>query len=200
MVLSSHTIKMNTKPDEYYINQTLNGNVNDYAFLVEKYKHMVFTLTIRIVKNKEEAEEVSQDVFVKAYKNLKNFKGESKFSTWIYKIAYYASLDVLKRNKRQISVENIDTVKERDLRNTDDSLNFLYDIERKKIINDALLKLDEEERIILTLYYYEELPIKEISKVVDLSEDNIKIKLFRSRKKLAELLKNVIEPTTIDLK
>lgn len=191
---------MRTKPDEYYIKQTLNGNVNDYAFLVEKYKHMVFTLTIRIVKNREEAEEVSQDVFVKAYKNLKIFKGESKFSTWLYKIAYYASLDVLKRNKRQISVENIDAVKERDFRNTDDSLNFLHDIERKKIINEALLKLSEDERVIITLFYYEELPIKEISKVIDLSEDNIKIKLFRSRKKLAELLKNVIEPTTIDLK
>lgn len=191
---------MRTKPDEYYIKQTLNGNVNDYAFLVEKYKHMVFTLTIRIVKNREEAEEVSQDVFVKAYKNLKNFKGESKFSTWLYKIAYYASLDVLKRNKRQISVENIDTVRERDFKNTDDSLNFLHDIERKKIINEALLKLSEDERVIITLFYYEELPIKEISKVIDLSEDNIKIKLFRSRKKLAELLKNIIEPTTSDLK
>jgi RNA polymerase sigma-70 factor (ECF subfamily) len=191
---------MSTKPDEYYIQQTLNGNVNDYAFLVEKYKHMVFTLTIRIVKNREEAEEVSQDVFVKAYKNLKNFKGDSKFSTWIYKIAYYASLDVLKRNKRQISPENIDTFKVRDLGNTDDSLTLLHDRERKQIINDALLKLHEDERIIITLYYFEELPIKEISKVVDLSEDNIKIKLFRSRKKLAELLKNVIEPNTIDLK
>ncbi|MFZ2282429.1 MAG: RNA polymerase sigma factor [Lutibacter sp.] len=190
---------MSNKPDEYYIQQTLNGNVNDYAFLVEKYKHMVFTLTIRIVKNREEAEEVSQDVFVKAYKNLNNFKGESKFSTWIYKIAYYASLDVLKRNKRQISSENIDVIKERDLGNTDDSLKHLYDKERKQIINDALLKLSEDERVIITLYYFEELPIKEISKVVDLSEDNIKIKLFRSRKKLAELLKNVIEPNTIDL-
>lgn len=191
---------MSTKPDEYYIQQTLNGNVNDYAFLVEKYKYMVFTLTIRIVKNREEAEEVSQDVFVKAYKNLKNFKGDSKFSTWLYKIAYYASLDALKRNKRQISPENIDAVKERDLANSDDSLIFIDDRERKQIINDALLKLSEDERIIITLYYFEELPIKEISKVVDLSEDNIKIKLFRSRKKLAELLKNVIEPNTIDLK
>lgn len=190
---------MSTKPDEYYIQRTLNGNVNDYAFLVEKYKHMVFTLTIRIVKNREEAEEVSQDVFVKAYKNLKNFKGDSKFSTWIYKIAYYASLDVLKRNKRQISSENIDAIKERDLGNTDDSLKLLHDRERKQIINDALLKLKEDERVIITLYYFEELPIKEISKVVDLSEDNIKIKLFRSRKKLVELLKNVIEPNTIDL-
>lgn len=191
---------MSAKPDEYYIQQTLNGNVNDYAFLVEKYKHMVFTLTIRIVKNREEAEEVSQDVFVKAYKNLKNFKGDSKFSTWIYKIAYYASLDVLKRNKRQISSENIDTIKERDMGNSDDSLKFLYEKERKQIINDALLRLNEDERVIVTLYYFEELPIKEISKVVGLSEDNIKIKLFRSRKKLTELLKNVIEQNTVDLK
>jgi RNA polymerase sigma-70 factor (ECF subfamily) len=190
---------MSTKPDEYYIQQTLKGNVNAYAFLVEKYKHMVFTLTIRIVKNREEAEEISQDVFVKVYKNLENFKGDSKFSTWIYKIAYYASLDVLKRNKRQISLENIDTFKERDLGNTDDSIKYIHERERKKIINDALLKLGEDERVIITLYYFEELPIKEIAKVVDLSEDNIKIKLFRSRKKLAELLKYVIEPNTIDL-
>jgi len=190
---------MSTKPDEYYIQQTLKGNVNAYAFLVEKYEHMVFTLTIRIVKNREEAEEVAQDVFVKAFKNLKNFKGESKFSTWIYKIAYYASLDVLKLNKRQIRSENIDTFKERNSGNTDDSLKFLHDKERKQFINDALFKLSEDERVIITLYYFEELPIKEISKIVDLSEDNIKIKLFRSRKKLAGLLKNVIGPNTIDL-
>ncbi len=190
---------MSNKPDEYYIQQTLKGNLNAYTFLVEKYKHMVFTLSIRIVKNREEAEEIAQDVFVKAFKNLKNFKGDSKFSTWIYKISYYASLDVLKLNKRQISSENIDSFKERNLGNTEDSLKFLHDKERKKIINDALFKLSEEERVIITLYYFEEIPVKEIAKIVDLSEDNIKIKLFRSRKKLAGLLKNVIVPNTIDL-
>jgi len=190
---------MRIKPDEYYIQQTLKGHVNAYTFLVEKYMYMVFTLAIRIVKNREEAEEVAQDVFVKAFKNLKNFKGDSKFSTWIYKIAYYASLDELKRQKRQIRSENIDTFNERNVVNTYDSLKFLHDKERKEIINDALFKLSEDERVIITLYYFEELPIKEISKVVDLSEDNIKIKLFRSRKKLAGLLKNVIGPNTIDL-
>lgn len=190
---------MNTKPDEYYIKQTLNGDVNAYAFLVEKYKHMVYTLTIRIVKNKEEAEEVSQDVFVKAYKNLKNFKGEAKFSTWIYKIGYYASLDVVKRNKRYINSENIDEINEGDIGNMHDAIVYLEDEERKKVINDALLKLNEDERTILTLYYFEELPIKEITKIINLSEDNIKVKLFRSRKKLASILKYVIEPRTIDL-
>jgi len=190
---------MSTEPDEYYIQETLNGNVNAYAFLVERYKHMVYTLTIRIVKSKEDAEEVSQDVFVKAFKKLDSFKGDSKFSTWIYKIAYYASLDVIKKNKRFINSENIDDFYDGDLGNVQDALESLHSKERKKVINKALLKLDEDERIILTLFYFEEMPIKEISKVVNLTKDNIKVKLFRSRKKLATILKNVIEPRTIDL-
>ena len=190
---------MNTKPDDYYIEQTLSGNVNAFAFLVEKYKHMVYTLAIRIVKDREEAEEISQDAFVKSFKNLDKFKGDSKFSTWIYKIAYYASLDVVKRNKRFAYSENIDDLNDSDLGNVQDALTYIHEKERKKIINDALLKLNEDERTILTLYYFEELPVKEISKVVNLSVDNIKTKLFRSRKKLATVLKHVIEPRTVDL-
>lgn len=93
---------MSTKPDTFYIQETLNGNVNAFAFLVEKYKHMVFTLSIRIVKNREEAEEISQDVFVKAYTNLKGFKGDLKFSTWIYRIGYYASLDTIKKIRSKL--------------------------------------------------------------------------------------------------
>ena len=191
---------MNNKPDEYYITQTLNGNVNAYAFLVEKYKHMVFTLSIRIVKNREEAEEISQDVFVKAYTNLKSFKGDSKFSTWIYKIGYYASLDAIKRNKRQINSENIDEVYEADFGVLQNALSYLEEKERKSIIKKSLLKLNEDEQVILTLYYFEEMPLKEISEVVNLSVDNIKVKLFRARKKLVTILEHVIEPNTINLK
>jgi len=190
---------MNTKPDEYYIEETLQGNVNAYAFLVERYNRMVFTLSLRIVKSREDAEEVAQDVFVKAYKNLNNFKGESKFSTWIYKIAYYASLDVLKRKKRFVNFENISKFKEVNVENVKDALSYLQDEERKKVVNEALLKLNEADRIILTLYYFDELSVKEISKVVNFSEDTIKIRLFRSRKKLAAILKHVIEPKTVDL-
>jgi len=199
MVFNRHTIKMSTKPDEYYIEKTLKGEVNAFAFLVEKYKHMVYTLTIKIVKNKEEAEEVAQDAFVKAFKNLNKFKGESKFSTWVYKIAYYASLDVIKRNNRFSNSENIDNLNDVSIANTKDALSALHAEERKKVIKEALFKLNEDERIILTLFYFEDIPIKEISKVVDVSVDNVKVKLFRSRKKLATILKHVIEPSTIDL-
>jgi RNA polymerase sigma-70 factor (ECF subfamily) len=139
-------------------------------------------------------------VFVKAYTNLKNFKGESKFSTWIYKIGYYASLDAVKRNNRQINTDTIDEIYDGDIGILQDALFYLEEKERKSIIKKALLKLNEDEQIILTLYYFEEMPLKEISKIVNLSLDNIKVKLFRARKKLATILKNVIEPRTINLK
>jgi len=191
---------MSSKPDSYYISQTLNGNVNAFAFLIEKYKHMVFTLSIRIVKNREEAEEISQDVFVKAYTNIKGFKGDSKFSTWIYKIAYYASLDAIKKSKRQVNTESIDEIYEGDLGVLQNALSYLEEQERKSIIKKSLLKLNEDEQVILTLYYFEEMPLKEISEVVNLSLDNIKVKLFRARKKLATILEHVVEPKTINLK
>lgn len=190
---------MNTEPDEFYISRTLNGDVNAFAFLVEKYKHMVFTLAIRIIKSREEAEEISQDVFVKSFQKLSNFKGDSKFSTWLYKIAYNTSLDELRRNKKHVRLENIENINDGDLEKVQDALEFLQEEERKKVIKKALLKLDEVQRSILTLFYFEELPLKEISKIVNLTPDNVKIKLFRSRKKLFSILKNVIEPRTIDL-
>jgi len=192
-------IEMSSQPDEYYINQILDGNTNAYAHLVERYKHMVFTLSLRILKNKELAEEVAQDVFVKVYKNLGKFKGESKFSTWVYRIAYFGSLDELKRSNRQVNTEHIDEMNEGNFGVVQDGLTYLEEKERKETIEKALMTLKEDERVIMTLFYFEEMSVKEISKVVKLSADNIKIKLFRSRKKLFSVLSNVIEPKTINL-
>jgi len=191
---------MNTKPDDYYIEQTLSGNVNAFAFLVEKYQRMVYTLVIRILKNTEEAEEISQDVFVKVFQKLESFKGDSKFSTWLYKIAYFASLDELKKKKRTVSIENIEQIPSSDLGLVKDALSYIHEKQRKEVISNAIKKLKEDEQVILTLYYFEEQSLKEISKVVNLTIDNVKVKLFRSRKKLFTLLKNVIEPKTVDLK
>ena len=188
---------MNTEPDEFYISQTLNGDVNAFAFLVEKYKHMVFTLAIRIIKNREEAEEISQDVFVKSFQKLSNFKGDSKFSTWLYKIAYNTSLDELRRNKKHVRSENIENINDGDLENVQDALEFLQEEERKKVIKKALLKLDEVQRTILTLFYFEEQSLEEISKVVNLTANNVKVKLYRSRKKLASILEQQLESETI---
>ena len=84
--------KMNYREDNFYINKVLKGNLASYAILVEKHKSMAYTLALRISKNHEDAEEVAQDSFLKAYNSLNSFKQESKFSTWLYKIIYNTAL------------------------------------------------------------------------------------------------------------
>ena len=86
-----------TTNDDVFINKILDGDSSAFAVLVDRYKDLVYTLAIRMVKNKEEAEEVAQDTFIKVYKSLAKFKGDSKFSTWIYKVAYNTCLDRLKK-------------------------------------------------------------------------------------------------------
>ncbi|MDD7914620.1 RNA polymerase sigma factor [Polaribacter ponticola] len=90
---------MTTTKDQLYINKVINGDTNAFAYLVDTYKNMVFSLAFKMTKNREEAEEISQDTFVKAFKNLHKFKGDSKFSTWLYRIAYHACLDAIKKIK-----------------------------------------------------------------------------------------------------
>ncbi len=180
--------------DQDYIEQIRAGNVNAYAMLVTKYKDMMFTLALRMVGNREDAEEVAQDTFVKAYRALDTFKGTSKFSTWLYRIVYNTSLDYIKKSKRVILSEHIDTIHESDIGSMQDALSYIEAKEKKETIEKALMQLPEEERVFLTLFYFEELSLKEISEIVKLSYENVKIKLHRSRKKLYHILKNVVEP------
>ena len=96
--------------DQPYIDDVLKGNTNAFSILVDKYKTMVYTLAIKIVKSREEAEEISQDTFIKAFKNLSKFKGDSKFSTWLYKIGYRTALDSLKKNTEKYQTSTIDEI------------------------------------------------------------------------------------------
>ncbi|AXT53285.1 RNA polymerase sigma factor [Aquimarina sp. BL5] len=185
---------MNHQSDQYYIKQVLEGEVNTFSSLVERYQSLVYTIVFRMVRNKEEAEEIAQDTFIKAYKSLSKYRGEAKFSTWLYTIAYRKSLDAIKKNKRFVATELIEEVSEGEVGVVNDALSYLQDIERKEIISNSILKLPEEESAIITLYYFEEKSIKEIKEIVGLTEDNIKIKLYRSRKKLYSILKYHISP------
>lgn len=186
--------KMSHQSDQYYINQVLEGQVNAFSVLVERYQGLVYTVVYRMVKNKEQAEEVAQDSFIKAYKSLNNYRGDAKFSTWLYTIAYRKSLDAIKESKRMITSELIEEVSEGEMELVGDALNYLQVKERKKIISDSIMKLPEDEAAIITLYYFEEKSVKEIVEIVNLTADNVKIKLYRSRKKLYSILKHHISP------
>ena len=155
---------------------------------------MVFTLAVKILNNHEEAEEVSQDVFVKVYTALHTFKGESKFSTWLYKIAYYRSLDALKKQKRSQSTSSIDSDMEYHLSSMENALTNLEVKEREQTIKNAIDNLSHDDAIVITLHYFEELSLKEIGEIMDIEANTVKVRLFRSRKRLAALLAKKLEP------
>lgn len=175
---------MNFQSDNHYIDKVLNKDVNAYASLVDKHKNMVFTIALKIVRNREDAEEIAQDVFVKAYQSLATFKKESKFSTWLYRIVYNAAIS--KTRKKKIETTNIqyDIVENYSEDDINENLNRLDNNEQKIIINTVLKKLNPEDHTLVTLYYFDEKSIDEISEIVNISPSNVKVKLFRIRKKL----------------
>ena len=189
---------MSTIPDQHYIDKILQGETNAFAGLVDRYKNMIFTLALKMVKNREEAEEVAQDTFIKAYNSLNKFKGDSKFSTWIYRVAYNTCLDRLKKNKKEDLNISIDEFSAHLIKTMNNALSALEDKERKQTIQNCLNLLPREENFLLTLFYFEDQSLEEIGKIMNINANNVKVKLFRSRQKLAVILKKQLEPEIVD--
>lgn len=185
---------MTTNTDQELIEKTLRGETAAFGQLVKRYESYVFTIVIRMVKNRVLAEEVSQDTFLKAYESLSSFRGDSKFSSWLYRIAYRKALDQLRKNKKHQTMELVEDISEGKMGHLDDALNRLETKERTAKIQACLMELPEDETALITLYYYEELSVKEIAEITKLTSDNIKIKLYRARKKLFASLGRYILP------
>jgi RNA polymerase sigma-70 factor (ECF subfamily) len=182
---------MSLNNDTQIIKNILAGDVKGYAVLVNKYKNLAFTLAFRILCNREDAEEVAQDAFIKAYKNLAGFRSESAFSTWLYRIIFNTAVS-RKRIKKQhfVTLDQLSSsIEEPELPKYD----FDAVIEPSVILEKAMLKLSEEDRVIISLYYLNENGIDEIHTITGLSKSNVKVKLFRARKKLQEFIKEMSE-------
>ncbi|WP_394357644.1 RNA polymerase sigma factor [Psychroserpens ponticola] len=189
---------MMTTNDQILINQIIEGDTNSFTILVDRYKDLVFTLALRMLKNREEAEEVAQDTFIKTYKSLHKFKGDSKFSTWIYRVAYNSCLDRIKKNKKHLNNVEINEFTAHEVVTIDNALDKMEINERKEAIQRCIETLPSEDSFLLTLYYFDDLSLDEISKIVGITANSIKVKLFRCRKKLATILKSHLEPETLD--
>lgn len=189
---------MTLNNDQHYINKVKEGDTNSFAILVDNYKDMVFSLALKIMRNREEAEEVSQDTFIKAFRSLHSFKGDSKFSTWLYKITYNNCMDRTKRISRSYNAQTIDTVVENKIESSESILDSIERKERAKLIEQCLEELPEEERLILWMFYYQELNLKEIIDVTSYTQANLKVKLHRARKKLLNIVQYRLEPEMIN--
>ena len=178
--------------DEYYIERVLQGDHSSYAMLVERHKEMVFTLAYRMLKNREDAEEISQDAFLKAYSSLRKFRKDSKFSTWIYRIVYNMAVSQLRKNKREIHSLD-DQERQVDLEDTHEKMDQLEAVDRQKYIRQALEQLNPDEQTIMTLYYQDDHSVGEIADITQMTHSNVKVKLHRARKKLHATLGDLLQ-------
>ena len=181
--------------DSQLINRILEGDISGYSVLVDRYKDLAFTLAYRILGNHEDAEEVAQDAFVKAYHNLAGFRQQAKFSTWFFRIIYNTAISKKRLKKRRfLSLDDLPALPVI----LGGSLNDeSADEERGPILEKALLTLTEDERTLITLYYINDSSVEEIHAITGLSKSNVKIKLFRARKKLQEYVSVVADKAYI---
>ncbi|MGI6719199.1 MAG: RNA polymerase sigma factor [Bacteroidales bacterium] len=175
--------------ESYYISQTLKGNTEQFAYLVEKYQDMVFSIILKIVNNKEDAEDIAQNVFIIAYNKLDTFKQNSKFSTWLYSIAYNEAVSFYKKNKKTTFI-TIDTNLNGSFDKIEDDTDsdFIYSNENVNKLKESLKKLKDDENLIITLFYKMDNSIEEIAEITNMSISNVKVKLFRTRKKLLKFM------------
>jgi len=173
-------LRVNHLNDEILITKVLAGNIAAYTGLVDRYSSMVFTLAYNIILNREDAEEVAQDAFVKAFSSLSLFRQQSKFSTWLYRIVVNTALNKKKLHKFT-TVDITEQVAAEELEYT---LPTYESKDMKQYVQLAVSTLPGNERLCITMYYLNELSVAEISEVTGITAANIKVLLHRGRKHL----------------
>ncbi|MEO6522551.1 MAG: sigma-70 family RNA polymerase sigma factor [Mucilaginibacter sp.] len=171
------------------INQSLAGNQAAYADLVKRHQRFVFTLAMRFSKSREDAEEITQDCFVKAYRSLAQFQGGSKFSTWLYSIVYTTAMTFLRKKRlNTTSIDNEDTYIQ--LENTSSGLenNLAENRSRSFYVNQAIDQLLPDDAAIITMFYKGEQSLEEIAQAMNMEANTVKVKLFRARQRLKDKL------------
>lgn len=173
--------------DTEIISRVLRGEQSVFSQLVERYQNYVFTLVLRFVENREDAEEVAQDVFVKTYRSLADFRGESKFSTWLFTIARTTCISFLRKRKPDIlSLDNERTGLQAENRESGFRANLIEQKSRHAMLNEAIGMLGPDDSQVLTLFYKGEQTLEEIGRIMGMESNTVKVKLHRARQRLKE--------------
>ncbi|MFC4211721.1 RNA polymerase sigma factor [Pedobacter lithocola] len=187
-------------PDVELIQSVLNGETGQYALLVKRHQRFVFTLALRFAKNREDAEEIAQDCFIKAYKALGTFKQTAKFSTWLYTITYTTAMTFL-RKKRLDTSSISDEATFLQLENQTSAFNAnVYEQQNSHaFLNEAITHLLPDDAAIITMFYKGEQSLEEIGKALNMEPNTIKVKLHRARQRLKEKLQYLLKDEVKEL-
>jgi len=180
--------------DTELIAQSLAGNQAAYADLMKRHQRFVFTLALRFAKGREDAEEIAQDCFVKAYRSLQSFNGESKFSTWLYSIVYTTAMTFLRKKRVDTtSIDDENTYIQLENQSGGMDANIAEQKSRSYYVNQAIDQLLPDDAMIITLFYKGEQSLEEIGQTMGMETNTVKVKLFRARQRLKERLERTLK-------
>jgi len=174
--------------DEELISSFLNGDKTAFNFIVRKYQKKVYLITRKMVLDHDDADDITQEVFLKIYRSLGDFRGDSKFFTYIYKIAVNYSLNHLNRNKKILSRKSdIDNA----FISSDDKIadELMISKDRTKLIEEAIDTLPAQQRAVFNMRYYDNLSYEDISNILNKSVGGMKANYFHAIKRLEKFLK-----------
>lgn len=173
--------------DQEIIAAVLRGETQGFAQLVDRYQSYVFTLAFRMTQSREDAEEIAQDTFVKAYRSLADFKGSAKFSTWLYTIAHNTGITYLRKKKIQVqSIDEERGMHAADQQASDMRSDRVEEKSRQQMVRKAISMLSADDAQLITLFYQGDQTLQEIGQVMGLDPNTVKVRLFRARQRLKE--------------
>lgn len=186
--------------DTDIINMVLKGQQQSFSILVSRYQHFVFTIALRYVNNREEAEEIAQDVFVKAYRSLAGFNGKSKFSTWLYAITHHTSLSYMRKTRITTLSVDAQPALEAAMPATEDTALQIERNSTRSMLQNTMNRMGGADAEVLTLFYTAGQSLEEIAIITGQSPNNIKVRLFRARQKLKKIIEQYYPTDAVALK
>lgn len=173
--------------EDQLIEQIKNGNTEAFRNIVNHYRDVVYGLCLRMVSNQMEAEELAQDAFLKVFKSIAGYRGESKFSTWLYRITYNTCISHLRKSK----LESVDIKDNHAKSDYNSGFSLLVKEDNVKLIKKIINRLKPEDKAIIQLFYLEENSIKEIAQVTGFTNANVKVKLHRAKHKMKSMIDRI---------
>ena len=186
--------------DKEVISRILLGESALFALLVERYQNYVFTLVFRFTDSREDAEEISQDIFVKSYRSLADFRGESKFSTWLYTIVRTSCITFLRKKKPDTtSIDNERTFIQLENQESGFKANTIEQKSRHAMVNEAIRLLSPDDAQVITLFYQAEQSLEEIGRIIGMDPNTVKVKLHRARHRLKDKMEKYFSQEVSEL-
>ena len=176
------------------IDRILAGEERCYAELVDKYKSYAFTIALKIVNNRPEAEEVAQDAFIKAFNYLKNFNRQARFSTWLYRIVFNTAISYKRKNR--LITESIGM---KQIENPERADSGMERDDKQVFIGQAMKRLNDADQLAIQLFYIKEFSLEEVADLMGQNVNTIKVRIHRARQRLADELRTLLKKEALTL-